>query len=385
MKILAIHNILWSHYKARIFCGIHESLSAKNVQFFVLQLAYSERSRLALKTDLSVHKYPYKVLFPEKAIEDIGLVKKVFRVLAHVRAFKPDVIYLNGYYDLAYWFVLVYCKLNNVKLVLDFESNEISRQRIPWKEYLKKKFLSNCDGLVCLGTKAAEYALKLGVGRDKILSIRNVGVDNDALLSIYQTEYLLRNERKKEMGLPEFNFVYAGRFVERKNLDKLIKAFNEAQKISGNGQSWGLILSGEGGYKPKLVNLISDLKNNSVIFMDPCEWYEVPIRYTLGDVAVLPSLFEPFGFVTNEALVYSMPVLVSDRCGSAADLVIDNHNGFQFNPYDEKDLLEKVILMMNHTEKFNEWGKNGSKIIAEWSPDIIVNELVKSFFKVTGK
>ncbi|MCE7039689.1 glycosyltransferase family 4 protein [Dyadobacter sp. CY312] len=382
MKILAIHNILWSHYKARIFCGIHEKLAEKEIDFFVLQLAYSERSRLALKTDLSVHKYPYKVLFPDKAIEDISLLGKVFKVLTEVKNYKPDIIYLNGYYDLAYWFVLLYCKLTRTRLIIDFESNEISRQRVPWKEFLKKIFLSGCDGLVCLGTKAAEYARKLGVEPAKILSVKNVGVDNDALLEIYKKEFQLRNQRKLEMGLPTFNFVYAGRFVQRKNLDELISAFDTAQKTTKHGSEWGLILSGEGEEKPLLVNKISVLNNSSIFFMEPCEWYEVPIRYTLGDVAVLPSLFEPFGFVTNEALVYSMPVLVSERCGSAEDLVIDDYNGFKFNPYDKNDLLNKLIVIMNNTHKHKEWGANGKKIIDEWSPDIIVNELVESFLNI---
>jgi len=385
MKILAIHNILWSHYKARIFCGLHDKLFSKGIDFFVLQLAYSERSRLALKTDLSVHKYPYTVLFPDKAIEDIRTVEKILSLLSEVKTYKPDIIYLNGYYDLAYWFVLIYCKITGTRLIIDFESNEISRKRVWWKESVKKIFLKNCDGLVCLGTKAAEYALKLNVPSSKILSTKNVGVDNDALLKIFDEEFVLRSKRKQQLGLPMYNFVYAGRFVERKNLDMLIRSFDRAKKISAKGNDWGLILSGEGEQKTQLTQLISDINISSVCFMEPCEWYEVPIRYTLADVAVLPSMFEPFGFITNEAMVYSMPVLVSDRCGSAADLVIDDYNGFQFNPYDENDLLEKILLLMNNTERFKKWGTNGKKIIDEWSPDIIVDELTKSFLNTNKK
>ena len=385
MRILAIHNILWSHYKARIFCGIHEELSRSKVDFFVLQLAYSERSRLALKTDLSVHKYPYKVLFPDKAIEDIRLLKKILRLLSEVIKYKPDIVYLNGYYDLAYWFVLIYCKFTSTGLIIDFESNEISRKRIWWKEIVKRIFLANCDGLVCLGTKAAEYAIKLHVDPARILSTKNVGVDNDALLKIYEQEVSMRSQRKEDLGIPRYNFLYAGRFVERKNLDMLIKAFSNAQKIIQDGQNWGLILSGEGDQKKQLVETISNLKTSSVFFLEPCEWYEVPIRYTLADVAVLPSLYEPFGFLTNEGMVYSMPVLVSDRCGSAADLVIDDYNGFQFDPYNEDDLLEKMIILMKNTHRHKEWGENGKKIIDEWSPDIIVNEITTSFLNLKLK
>jgi glycosyltransferase involved in cell wall biosynthesis len=384
MKILAIHNILWSHYKARIFIGLHDQLRSQGTDFYVLQLAYSEVSRWALKADLSIHTYHYKVLFPEKAIEHIPTRNKIIELIREIRKYKPDIIYLNGYYDLAYWFVLAYCKFKKIRIVLDFESNEISRKRIWWKEGLKSYFLSQCDGLVCLGKKAAEYAVKLGVKPDKILTTKNVGVDNDALSKIFDKEFHLREMRKKDLGLPRYNFLYAGRFVERKNLERFIRAFHVAKSRSKKGYDWGLILSGEGELRDKLKNLAASFKSHSVCFLDPCEWYEVPIRYTLADVAVLPSTFEPFGFVTNEAMVYSMPVLVSERCGSAADLVIEDYNGFQFDPFDEEHFCEKLLLLMNSTERFKELGENGRKIIDQWAPDIIVNELIQSFQKVSA-
>lgn len=384
MMVLAIHNILWSHYKARIFTQLHERLHREGNDFFVLQLAFSELSRLGLKTDLSIHTYPYEVLFPNKAIEHIGHIPKTRKLLAALRHHRPEVVYLNGYYDPAYWFVLSYCKINKIKVVLDFESSEISRRRVWWKERLKRTFLGQCDALVCLGQKAAEYALKLDVSRNRILSTKNVGVDNDALLEIFTREFPLRERRKAEVGLPRYNFLYAGRFVERKNLDTFILAFHEAKSLSENGSEWGLILSGEGNQKPRLQQLIRLLGCESVHWMEPCEWYEVPIRYTLADVAVLPSTFEPFGFLTNEAMVYSMPVLVSERCGSATDLVIDGLNGFRFDPSSQQDFTSKLLWFMSHPGKFAQMGGNGKAIIDQWSPDIITEELIQSFHKVSA-
>jgi glycosyltransferase involved in cell wall biosynthesis len=384
MKVLAIHNILWSHYKARIFTQLHQRLQEEGSDFFVLQLAFSELSRLGLKADLSIHTYPYEVLFPGKAIEHIGHVPKTQKLLAALRHHQPGIVYLNGYYDPSYWFVLGYCKINRIKVVLDFESSEISRRRVWWKEGLKKAFLSQCHALVCLGQKAAEYALKLDVRRERILSTKNVGVDNDALLEIFTRELPQRGRRKAEAGLPRYNFLYAGRFVERKNLDTFILAFHEAKCLSENGNDWGLILSGEGSEKPRLQELIRSLNCESVHWMEPCEWYEVPIRYTLADVAVLPSTFEPFGFLTNEAMVYSMPVLVSERCGSATDLVIDGLNGFRFDPSSQQDFTSKLLWFMSHPEKFRQMGSNGKAIIDQWSPDIITEELFQSFHKVSA-
>ncbi|WP_353721368.1 glycosyltransferase family 4 protein [Dyadobacter sp. 676] len=210
-----------------------------------------------------------------------------------------------------------------------------------------------------------------------------MGVDNDALLEIFTRELPLRARRKAEMGLPPRNFLYAGRFVERKNLDMLIRAFHEAKSLAVQGNDWGLILSGEGNQKARLQELVRSLGCDSVHWMDSCEWYEVPIRYTLADVAVLPSTFEPFGFVTNEAMVYSMPVLVSERCGSAHDLVIDGLNGFRFDPFNQSSFTSKLLWFMDHPQKFSQMGVNGKAIIDQWAPDAVTEELISSFHKVS--
>ena len=74
-----------------------------------------------------------------------------------------------------------------------------------------------------------------------------------------------------------------------------------------------------------------------------------------------------------------MPVIVSERCGSAADLVINGQNGFTFDPFNAADLEDKLIKIMGISERFKEFGEVGQRLIAEWHPDIIVNELMKAF------
>src|SRR5207244_3025893 len=48
---------------------------------------------------------------------------------------------------------------------------------------------------------------------------------------------------------------------------------------------------------------------------------ELPRAYAAADVLVLPSEFEPWGLVVNEALNFGLAVIASDRVGAAPDLV----------------------------------------------------------------
>ena len=49
--------------------------------------------------------------------------------------------------------------------------------------------------------------------------------------------------------------------------------------------------------------------------------------FLAADALVMPSLHETWGLVVNEAMHFGMPVVVSDRVGSAADLVRPGETG----------------------------------------------------------
>ena len=380
MKIIAIHNTLWTHYKGDIYSRIYKRLEAINqYDFSVIHLATTELGRSVLgNADLNEHQYPYEVLF-DMDLEKIPSKFKVTALLKRVIHHRPQLIYLNGYYDISYWAVIAYAKTKGIKIIIDSESNEQSRERIWWKESLKKVILTQLDGYLCLGTKATEYLLKLGVKKEKILSTRNIGIANDKVLVLYKSAFLERENIKKQLNLPEFNFIYAGRFSPIKNLKMLIEAFAEISQTYPLENQWGLILSGDGTEKEDLKALVQSQKLNNIFFLPSCEWHEVPARYALADVAVLPSLFEPFGFLVNEALVYGLPIIVSNRCGSAYDLVEDGANGYVFEPTLKSDLVDKMLKIMSKPTDLIAMGSKGQKLVERFHPDAICEDIINAF------
>ena len=58
---------------------------------------------------------------------------------------------------------------------------------------------------------------------------------------------------------------------------------------------------------------------------------QLPSVYCASDLFVLPSLFEPFGLVVNEAMLCGLPVAVSDRVGAKFDLVRPDENGYRIS------------------------------------------------------
>ena len=82
-----------------------------------------------------------------------------------------------------------------------------------------------------------------------MFTIRNIGVDNEALDALYRQALPAREEAKARLQLPRYNFFFAGRFAPEKNLLFLVKAFAELKRTTPEAADWGLILSGNGVQK----------------------------------------------------------------------------------------------------------------------------------------
>jgi glycosyltransferase involved in cell wall biosynthesis len=71
--------------------------------------------------------------------------------------------------------------------------------------------------------------------------------------------------------------------------------------------------------------------------------------------------------VVNEAMASGLPLLISSRCGSAKDLVIEGHNGFTFNPFNKKSLLNAMLKMSSQDgRKISQMSRNSKKMIEKF-------------------
>jgi glycosyltransferase involved in cell wall biosynthesis len=98
----------------------------------------------------------------------------------------------------------------------------------------------------------------------------------------------------------------------------------------------------------------------------------MPVVYQLCDVFVLPSTGpgESWGLAVNEAMAAGKPVIVSDKCGCAVDLVVNGKNGFTFIAGDINDLALKMKTMINSKNELGKWSENSLSRIREftWVP-----------------
>jgi glycosyltransferase involved in cell wall biosynthesis len=380
MRILIVHNQLWAHYKAIIFNELQKKIAHHNAaELLVVQIAMVEKSRVDLgNIDLSEHQYPYELLH-QGTLEEVSLGQRIKGIMKAIIAFKPEVVNITGYYDIASWVVLLYCKLRGISTVLSNESTAEDHARSGVKEFIKKVIVRSFDGYFNFGTLSKNYLISLGGKPERMLVNRNC-VDNKTLKSKYDTAILHRKEQQKALHLKPHNFIFVGRLIDFKNLFQLLDAFQACE--AANKDDWGLIILGDGALKSELEKYIIHHKIDKVHFLKGVSWEQVPAYLALSDVLILPSYSEPWGLVVNEAMACGMPVAVSNKCGCAVDLVKEAVNGYTFNPENRREISLVLDKFINNSSMIPSMGKASEVIISEYSPEQVAKEMFEGYLKL---
>ena len=195
----------------------------------------------------------------------------------------------------------------------------------------------------------ADYLAQLRFSRARIFTGYDV-VDNGHFVRENAEKLKLRNA---EMGAGEISafqrfsvsafFLASARFIEKKNLPMLLRAYAEYRDAAG-ADAWKLVLLGDGPLKPDLCSLISDLSlHDSVLLPGFKQYDELPEFYARASAFVHASTTEQWGLVVNEACAAGLPVIVSNRCGCVPELVREGVNGFTFDPMNQ-DALAACLL-----------------------------------------
>jgi len=376
MRILVIHNQLWAHYKSKLFFEIHKNLQETEPEsvFKVVHIALHEASRSVMQDDERFrYDYPYEVLF-NRSLDSVRFAERLQALIKAFNQFKPTVLNITGYFDYAQVMLMIYARARGVKVVLSSESSTMDHNRSGFKEKIKSWIVNQADAFFCFGKSSADYLATLGVKKSSIAVRHAAVIDEDIIRTNFEKEKLSQADLDTNR-----QFVYVGRLAQEKNLEMLINAFKKV-KENDPENDWKLLFVGDGPARPNLELLSGDLlSNKNIKFAGGFPWYKVPAWLAKSDVLILPSKSEPWGLVVNEAMVCGMPVIVSDKCGCAEDLVLNGINGFAFDPESQSDLEQNLAFFIENPEKISIMGKESLKLIQPFSSKNVAKEMVACY------
>jgi glycosyltransferase involved in cell wall biosynthesis len=373
MKILILHNQLWSQYKSIIFENINKFCHKNGDELLVLQTSICENSRKDLiDFDINNFNYNYKfILLNNKYLESTNSIYTTYKWLKYIFIYKPDVINLTGYSELGTLLVLLVTKLLNIKTIITNES-VYPKQSADFDMlfYIKKKYknilFSLTDYFFSYGINSNDFLFRHNVHKSKILSFLN-SFDSERLKGLSEINY--KNEDQY--------FLFVGRISNEKNIDFLLQLAIKFKEVNSDIL---IKIIGSGPELDRLNSEIRILNLSNVLFVGSIKWENLGEYYSKSLGLILPSFFEPWGMVANEAFFYSTPVICSRFCGCAGDLVINNFNGLVLEDYSLAHPNNDVIFFIDHflhlRDKFVYNIKLTNRI---FEPERLSNDLYQSF------
>lgn len=373
MSITIIYNSFGPYHLARLAASAR-MVEERGLQMIGLELASKEKQHpwSADKVPVLSRKY---TLFPGKAVEEVRPLELASAMWKALSAIDPQAVAIGLSRETlpAMLIALAWTRRRQRVAISLMDSKYDDFPRPSWKEWLKRRIYRRFDAALVGGSLSQGYAEFLGICKENIFTGCDV-VDNDYFARKAQWAQENSKTLRGENLLPENYFLFVGRLDAKKNLFRLLKAYDSYLRIVGE-QAWGLVICGSGSLEAEVQSQVR-LLNIPALFVGFKQHDELPVYYGLARCLIVPSSHdEQWGLVVNEAMASGLPVLVSKACGCAPDLVQEGVNGFTFDPYDVVGMAQLMNHISSGAVDLSAMAEASRQIIAEWGLERFASQL----------
>jgi glycosyltransferase involved in cell wall biosynthesis len=173
----------------------------------------------------------------------------------------------------------------------------------------------------------------------------------------------------------EVVFLFCGQMIRRKGIDILLNAFAGTDK----GR---LLLIGREADLPKLLEPLNPRIRSRLEYIGFQAPEDLPRSFAQADVFVLPSRYDGWGVVINQAIAAGLPVICTDQVGAGYDLVEDGVNGLKFPVGSEDNLKRALGHFIDRPEVIAPWGDTSRMKARSWTPEIAAEKWMQAIEEV---
>lgn len=308
-----------------------------------------------------------------------ALYKPSFDVIDAIVQGGFDFLWMHGYANANVALALLRTRLGRRPQLLLRDEPILGHSRASWRRALKYPMLrglfSRTAGLY-IGERNRRYLLHYGADPDRIFPARYC-VDNAFFQRQAEELSPQRTQLRAEFGIGDDQpvFLFSGKFVDKKRPLETIQAFAQLR-----GQRWcWLLMVGDGELKAEAERLVADRGIPDVLFPGFLNQTELARAYVASDAFVLfSSDFETWGLVVNEAMNFSLPIVVSEKVGCSEDLVHGGANGYVVPSDDVKALSRAMGDLIQTPERIRQMGTRSRAIVGEYSIQRCAEGIVKA-------
>jgi glycosyltransferase involved in cell wall biosynthesis len=299
------------------------------------------------------------------------------RVARELRAFRPDVVLVQGVHETALALVGRRIARSRAKVILDLHGDWRTATRLygsrarrilsPLADALARVAIARADAIRALSPTTREL-------------VRAEGREPAGLFAAYVDVEEFR--RRPPQPLPERPcLLFVGVLERYKAVDTIVAAWRLA---APRVPAATLQLVGRGPLAPLVEALVRDLPAQTE-WAERLEPPQIAAALDSSTALLLPSRSEGLPRVAIEALCRGRPV-VGGRGGGTPDIVRDGENGLLVDPDDPQALADAMVRVLIDRELAGRLASGAEGSAAEWvaTPEEFAQRLVRLFRQVAG-
>jgi glycosyltransferase involved in cell wall biosynthesis len=288
-----------------------------------------------------------------------------------------DIVVVGVYSSPTSMLAIMHMKHRGIPFILNSDGG-LAKNDSPLKFKIKKYFIGSASGWLSPGEVTNEYLSHYGADLSKSYIYPFTSVEEKYIeKAAAAAEEKLR--LREEFGIKEEKAVVSvGRFIPLKGFDILIKA---AKKLSGDA---GVYIVG-GEPTEAYLKLGRELGIGNVHYVNFMDAEKLKGFYRACDLFVLPSRTEAWGLVINEAMANGLPVIATDKCVAALELIEDGRNGYLVPVDDDEALAERMNAILGDAILRRQMAEASLKKIQPYSIENMAREHYRIFEKYLNK
>jgi glycosyltransferase involved in cell wall biosynthesis len=282
-----------------------------------------------------------------------------------VAALEPDIVFLCGWFYPQYRALAYDARLQRARFVLGMDTPWVGSWQQRVNQWRLKPFMSRMKKVVVAGTGSAEFARRIDGTRGKVVT------------GLYGFDFAAFCERggKRLDAAAEWpkKFLFAGRYVPEKGLPVLMDAYQRYR--TSVPDPWPLHCCGTG---PEAALL----QREGVRDLGYVQPSNLPELFADHGVFVMPSLEEPWGVAIGEAAATGLPLICTEVCGAAVDLLRSYYNGVTVPAADPDALAAALQWMHLNHHRLRSFGQRGRHLAHPFSAEAWAERLHACFSSV---
>ncbi|MBY0145682.1 glycosyltransferase family 4 protein [Neobacillus niacini] len=216
----------------------------------------------------------------------------------------------------------------------------------------ERQLISESDQIIVCSQYMREELLSNFQLSEKKMAIVPNGIEQGEVMVQSAEIYPFIKDRKYVFSI--------GRMVKEKGFETIIEG---AQLAKESKKDIYFVIAGKGPMLERYRKMVSERNlDHYITFIGYVSDEQRNALLVNSEIAVFPSLYEPFGIVALEAMILSKPTIVSET-GGLKGIIMHKQTGMLMDPGDADSLLSNIDFLTQYPHKAKEIGEKGRQIV----------------------